>query len=191
MAQVRFAIVDANPLTCMGIKQLLSEQLPAVRVYTFSSVRQLKEEMHRGFQHYLVSSSIYLEHRDFFRVLGHKVIVMGGRDAVSVEVPTLNVQQDPEAIAADITLLQHKGHAPARRIQDLVLSPRELQIAILLCRGMINKEIADHLELGQTTVITHRKNIMRKLDARSIADILVYLVRHGILNLEDIKKREE
>ena len=44
-----------------------------------------------------------------------------------------------------------------------VLSDREIEVLSLIVQGFINKEIADQLNIGLTTVITHRKNIMDKL----------------------------
>jgi DNA-binding NarL/FixJ family response regulator len=56
-------------------------------------------------------------------------------------------------------------------------------VALLLCQGSINKEVADKLNISVTTVITHRKNIMEKLGARSLADVIVYCVMNGIYNV--------
>lgn len=72
---------------------------------------------------------------------------------------------------------------PARGKPEVVLSPREMEVASLLCRGYINKEVADKLDIGLTTVITHRKNIMEKLKAKSLADVIVYCVMNGIYSV--------
>ena len=66
------------------------------------------------------------------------------------------------------------------------LSPRELEVTILLTKGLINKEIADRMNISITTVITHRKNIMEKLKARSLADIIIYAVMNGYVNLGEL-----
>jgi DNA-binding NarL/FixJ family response regulator len=66
------------------------------------------------------------------------------------------------------------------------LSPRELEVTILLTKGLINKEIADRMNISITTVITHRKNIMEKLHARSLADIIIYAVMNGYVNLGEL-----
>ena len=43
------------------------------------------------------------------------------------------------------------------------LSAREIEVLVLITKGLINKEIADKLNISLTTVITHRKNIVEKL----------------------------
>jgi len=52
-----------------------------------------------------------------------------------------------------------------------------------LAKGFINKEIADKLHISLTTVITHRKNIMTKLNAHSLSDVIIYAVMNGHIDL--------
>ena len=74
-------------------------------------------------------------------------------------------------------------HPHAASTRETLLSSRETEVALLLCKGCINKEVADKLNIGLTTVITHRKNIMEKLGARSLADVIVYCVMNGIYDV--------
>lgn len=67
-----------------------------------------------------------------------------------------------------------------------LLSAREVEVAVLLCQGYINKEIAERLHISLATVISHRKNIMEKLHARSLADIIVYVVMNGLLDASEL-----
>jgi DNA-binding NarL/FixJ family response regulator len=85
----------------------------------------------------------------------------------------------------------HTGHraqelASHRPQKELPLSSREIEVAILLAKGFINKEIADRLNISITTVITHRKNIMEKLHARSLADIIVFVVMNGLVEVGEL-----
>ena len=50
-------------------------------------------------------------------------------------------------------------------------------------QGYINKEIADKLNIGLTTVITHRKNIMDKLGMKSVSALTIYAVMHGYVDI--------
>ncbi len=56
----------------------------------------------------------------------------------------------------------------------------------MLAKGHINKEIADLLNISVTTVITHRKNIMEKLHAHSLADIILYVVMNGLVDVGEL-----
>ena len=67
-----------------------------------------------------------------------------------------------------------------------LLSTRETEVAVLLAKGCINKEIADRLCISLATVISHRKSIMAKLRARSLADVIIYVVTHGLAPLDEL-----
>ena len=62
-----------------------------------------------------------------------------------------------------------------------VLTPREREVLQLLAEGKSNKETASALGIGVMTVETHRSNIMHKLDAHSVAELVHYAVRHKII----------
>jgi len=63
------------------------------------------------------------------------------------------------------------------------LTPREREVVQLLAEGKSSKEVAVALNLSVKTVETHRTNIMRKLDLHSIADVTLYAVRNGIVQV--------
>lgn len=62
------------------------------------------------------------------------------------------------------------------------LSPREREIVQHLAEGKTNKQIAIALHISVKTVETHRGNIMRKMEFSSLADLVRYAVRNGIVN---------
>ena len=56
------------------------------------------------------------------------------------------------------------------------LSDRERQIMSLVCEGLMNKQVAAEIGLSEVTVKVHRHNVMKKLDARSFADLVRWLM---------------
>ena len=64
------------------------------------------------------------------------------------------------------------------------LSPREREVLQLLAEGMTSKEIAGKLDLAVSTIETHRKQIMAKLELRSVAELTKFAIRTGITTLE-------
>ncbi len=54
----------------------------------------------------------------------------------------------------------------------------------LLAEGLTSPEVAERLGVATSTVETHRRNLMRKLDLHSIADLTRYAIREGLVSPE-------
>lgn len=67
------------------------------------------------------------------------------------------------------------------------LSDREKDVIVSLVQGMSNKEIADHLCISVNTVITHRRNIARKLQIHSPAGLTIYAIVNGLVDISSVK----
>lgn len=80
------------------------------------------------------------------------------------------------------------GYLNTRRVAPTTiprnrLTPREREVVQLLAEGKTSKEVAVALDLSVKTAETHRTNIMRKLDLHSVADLTLYAVRNGIIQV--------
>jgi DNA-binding NarL/FixJ family response regulator len=64
---------------------------------------------------------------------------------------------------------------------EIPLTPREIDIVSLLAQGKSNKEIATELFISVRTVETHRRTIHRKLELNSLAELVRYAIRHGLV----------
>jgi two-component system, NarL family, response regulator NreC len=64
-----------------------------------------------------------------------------------------------------------------------LLTDREKQVLQLLAEGKSNKEVATLLDLGVSTVETHRVNLMQKLDLHNTAELVLYAVRKKVLRV--------
>ncbi|HYW41533.1 MAG TPA: response regulator transcription factor [Bryobacteraceae bacterium] len=62
-----------------------------------------------------------------------------------------------------------------------LLTNREREILQLLAEGAANKDVANVLGLSPTTVISHRQHIFQKLNLHSVADLILYAVRKGVI----------
>jgi len=67
------------------------------------------------------------------------------------------------------------------------ISPRELDVLKLIAMGLLNKEIADRLNISLNTVLTHRKNITSKLGIKTVSGLTFYCISHGYISAEDIE----
>ena len=66
---------------------------------------------------------------------------------------------------------------------DEQLSSREREILVAVCRGLSNQEIADELFISKRTVDKHRANILEKTGCKNTASLVVYAIRHGIVDI--------
>ena len=68
-------------------------------------------------------------------------------------------------------------------VPDEQLSVREREILVAVCRGLSNQEIADELFISKRTVDKHRANILEKTGCKNTASLVVYAVRHGLVDV--------
>jgi DNA-binding NarL/FixJ family response regulator len=91
-----------------------------------------------------------------------------------------------------IPLILNGGKVIAPDVLDILsahddttpLTVRERQILSLIARGTANKEIAERLGVSAKTIDNHRTNLMRKLDVHSVAELLSYALREGLLDTQ-------
>lgn len=69
---------------------------------------------------------------------------------------------------------------------DGTLTPREKEILVRVARGMLNKEIADDLNISIHTVITHRKNITQKTGIKTVAGLTVYALLNNLIEVTSV-----
>jgi DNA-binding NarL/FixJ family response regulator len=72
-------------------------------------------------------------------------------------------------------------------IHDQELSTREKEILKEIALGNTNKEIAENLFISSHTVITHRKNITKKLGIKTVSGLTVYAILNNIISIEEAK----
>jgi len=77
--------------------------------------------------------------------------------------------------------LQHPETLKGER--DTALTTRELEVLQHIVAGKSNKEIASELDLSVNTVSVHRANIMDRLGIHKTAELVVYAIRNGLVNL--------
>lgn len=207
MVAPEIAIVDSNTLSCLGLQNLLEEIIPMAIIRVFSSFEELVDDTPDMYAHYFISAQIYFEHTAFFLPRRPKTIVLanGDNQPQLAGIPTLNIYQDEKTLIRSILQLHqfgHKGghshghphsatghpggHPCGNPYADHDLSPREIEVLVLITKGFINKEIADKLNISLTTVISHRKNITEKLGIKSVAGLTIYAVMHGYVEADRI-----
>ena len=190
----KMAIIDPNTLAVLGLKTILQEVMPIITVDTFGSLSELESNNPDSYIHYFVAMNIVIENRQFFLDRRRRTIVLTmSTDAQMGDFHCLCTNVPEHVFIRSILSLQQKAHPQGKNIPPLpqvlqkkILSDRELEVLSLIVQGNTNKEIAEKLCIGLTTVITHRKNIMDKLGAKSVSALTIYAVMHGYVDSNKI-----
>jgi DNA-binding NarL/FixJ family response regulator len=192
----KVAIIDANTLAVLGLKQILQNVLPIMTVDTFGSFSELESGHPDQYAHYFVAMDIVLTHRVFFLERQRKTIVLTlslNETSQLHGFHSLCINQPESQLIRHLLMLQQYAHHGGRNLpqmpqilQQKLLTDREIEVMSLIAQGLINKEIADRLNIGLSTVITHRKNIMDKLGMKSVSALTIYAVMHGYVDINKI-----
>ena len=196
MERPKIAIIDTNTLAAMGLKQILQNVMPIMTVDTFGSFAELQSAHPDTYFHYFAAMSIVLEHKDFFQAHHRKTIVLTlSLDTMSQlsDFHCLCVNVPEQQLVRSLLSLQQGAHGEGKNLPPMpdiisrkILTDREIEVMSLIVQGYINKEIAERLNIGLATVITHRKNIMDKLGFRSVSALTIYAVMHGYVDINKI-----
>ncbi len=100
---------------------------------------------------------------------------------------SVSLYDEPEVLKEKLNKLLNVDQDKEGETGQDVLSCREKEIVTCVVKGMTNKEIADTLFLSAHTVITHRRNIARKLQIHSPAGLTIYAIVNKLVELHDIK----
>lgn len=75
----------------------------------------------------------------------------------------------------------------SKNSDDVELSKRETDVLVAVAKGMMNKEIAEQMNISIHTVISHRKNITRKTGIKSVSGLTVYALLNNLIDEKDCR----
>ena len=192
----KIAIIDPNTLSAMGLKQLLQNVMPIMTVDMFGSFAELSTSQVDEYFHFFTAMNIVLENKPFFLEHRRKTIVLTlSLDTTSQlsEFHCLCINAPEQQLVRSLLALEQHAHNNGknlpplpRALQQKILTDREIEVMSLIVQGYINKEIADRLNIGLATVVTHRKNIMDKLGMKSVSALTISAVMHGYVDINKI-----
>jgi regulator of cell morphogenesis and NO signaling len=136
-------------------------------------VKYLQGDYHEGARNMLIFNLFRLEKdlQDHTRI----------EDKILVPMITRIEQSRYTRLAERLDALLPEANKGEDADEKSELSAREREVLVLVARGMMNKEIADSLNISMHTVITHRKNITAKLGIKTIPGLTVYAILNGII----------
>ena len=195
--KLRIAIIDENTATCIGLRSILSEVVPFAKLCIYGSFDEFVNDNPEDCFHYFVSSKVLFLNSGFFVTREKKTIVLTSHNSANnimqgSRILDLSLPEE-ELVKSILSIHQgahqhgyHTSDAPIQTETPRVLSSREIQVLTLVVKGLINKEIADKLNISITTVITHRRNITEKLGIKAVSALTIYAVTHGYVDIDKL-----
>jgi FixJ family two-component response regulator len=198
-------VVDDDPIVCTSMKRLI--RTLGLEVQTFSSAREflhakrpdapgclvldvrMPELSGLDLQQELAQANIDLP---IIFVTGHADIPMsvGAMKAGAIEFLTKPFREQDLLEAIQHGIGRHRAsrerHAEISELQQRhdSLTPREREVFPLVASGLLNKQIADELGASEKTIKTHRGQLMRKMHAESMADLVRMCERLKLTSLK-------
>ena len=203
-------VVDDDPLVCESLQDLLNSA--GFTVQTFGSATefirsnrpdsaaclildvQLPDRSGLDLQTELRKSGIEIP---IIFLTGHGDIPMSvqAMKAGAVEFLTKPFHKEPlfnavkEALERDGEARKHRSETADLRQRLATLTPRERQVLALVVTGLLNKQIAGELGTTDLTIKVHRGRVMRKMGARSLADLVRMAEQLKISSEPDIRPK--
>ena len=201
---MRILILDDHILFAKGISNLLQDKFDKLEVCMFSSIRLLKESSADFSKFDLMISDIELPNENIFDLLAeiktshpnlpvlivsmhNKLSVIKKCKELGVEGYILKDDQNPVSEVVDLILKGKEVYSDKVKEtleilnkKENILTPKEEQIVTLVVQGNSNSEILEKLFVSPNTLKTHKKNIFRKLDINSTAELVKYYYNNYI-----------
>jgi DNA-binding CsgD family transcriptional regulator len=98
----------------------------------------------------------------------------------------IELNDDFQRVKSTLSQVTNTLQSEADEPDTAPLSDREKDVLVCLSKGLKNNEIADTLNISVHTVITHRKNIVRKTGIKSVAALTVYAILNNLIEEKDI-----
>ena len=153
-----------NRLEALGLSSLLSYHYDAQSML-YTTLDEVPVSQREKFKVYITSAN------EFLAIVSDTL----SGDGYNVVSPTA----DETEILAKFEPFFHETSGDDSQIR---LTQRETMVLQLVVEGLINKEIADRLNISINTVLTHRKNISAKLGIKSVSGLSVYAIMNGIVS---------
>ena len=99
---------------------------------------------------------------------------------------TIELSDTKQKVITKLINLINNNEDTSVQSENIELSNREIDVLICIAKGMTNKDISDRLNISVHTVITHRKNIIRKTGIKSVSGLTVYALLNNWVEESEI-----
>ncbi len=134
----------------------------------------------------IITLSMFGEEDYYFKMvsIGVKGFLLKNSDIREVEDAIAAVMEGGTYFSQELLFnLVNNLKSSAETVPESELSERELEILLLICKGLSNQEIGDQLFISKRTVDKHRANILTKTNCKNTANLVVYAIKHHLVEI--------
>jgi DNA-binding NarL/FixJ family response regulator len=191
----RVTICETSEIITIGLAEIINGMAQFDVVARLDSPERLSEKILSTDTNLLIINPLLLgyQNRDFLTQLGKELpqltiiaLVTSYLDHTLL-TPYSGVIEINDTKSKIVSKMNEFAHSEAtKNTDDVELSKRETDVLIAVAKGMMNKEIADQMNISIHTVISHRKNITRKTGIKSVSGLTVYALLNNLIDEKDL-----
>jgi len=195
-SSVHIAIMESSKIIYEGLQSILYQSDMDCRVCRVETLEELMEMLTSHPIDMLIVNPLQFVNREkeIKKIRrSYPLLSVAGIDFGIMQKQSLltdlsfSLYDSVEHIIHSLSRLDKKNHAATgQKEENDNLSKREMEVLTGLVNGMLNKEIADSLNISIHTVVRHRKNITQKTGIRSQSGLTIYAISKKIVSIEDI-----
>lgn len=191
----RVIICEASEMISIGLAEIIDSMAQFDVVSHFDSPEHLSEKITTSDANVLIIDPVLLgfHNKDFLSQLGKEhpqVIVIALVTSYldhSMLTPYNGIIEINDTRSKIISKMnEFAQNETSKNTDDVELSKRETDVLVAVAKGMMNKEIADQMNISIHTVISHRKNITRKTGIKSVSGLTVYALLNNLIDEKDL-----
>ena len=178
-AKNREDLIEQVKSSSPGLLIISFEEIPGFTIHDFLLIRQLAPTTQ------ILAIATYLKREEILKVMDTGVIGILTRDCSQNEIINAmraTAQGEKFYCGKILDLIMEKNSLKEQE-ESIQLNDREIEIIRFITKGKSTKEIADSLNLSMHTINAYRKSLLKKLDARSPAELAVKAIKTGIIEL--------
>ena len=192
-------IVEPSPIVSAGLASYFDDIKQVSIVSQLDRIDRLEEKLAAYNPDILIINPLLIaydtnEHflkicRDFSNVIP-VALVTSYVDAGIIKQfkDVIEINDSKQKVVTKIFNLLNDNKLTQDKPESIELSNRETDVLVALVKGLTNKEISDKLYISVHTVITHRKNIVRKTGIKSVSGLTVYALLNNLVDEAEIYK---
>lgn len=197
MEKIKILLIEKSPIVAKGLQSMLQECAHMEVVAVLTDLDRLQERLIAQNPDVIILNPSLI---DFSKRQSFKSLI---QEAANIPIVALvyayfekqwlnnfdaviDISDDRSRIEKKINDVIHieNGHNESADVYEL--SDREREVLIELAKGLMNKEIATKLHISIHTVMTHRKNIIRKTGIKSTAGLAVYAMLNNLVEESEL-----